>query len=144
MQEPATFRKGSHTNTGVLLQNVPAIITDFSGEQAHFKPRSGSTKMQKAESADNCEPGLFLNNSIITWLSISARPQTRRRVEVDADDLDPDKPPLRLTGTFVRLDGYETICKATNADGYFLKSATMRAKPQNHVVKKRDAQTMRA
>ncbi len=32
--------------------------------------------------------------------------------EVDADDLDPDTPPTHLTGTFIRFDGYETICKA--------------------------------
>jgi hypothetical protein len=28
------------------------------------------------------------------------------------DDLDPDTPPLHLTGTFTRFFGYETICKA--------------------------------
>jgi len=34
------------------------------------------------------------------------------RVEVDRDALDPDIPPLHLTGTFTRFEGYETICKA--------------------------------
>ena len=36
----------------------------------------------------------------------------RADVEVEADDLNPDTPPLHLTGTFTRFDGYEAICKA--------------------------------
>jgi len=33
-------------------------------------------------------------------------------VEVDTDDLNRDTPPLHLTGTFLRFDGYEATCKA--------------------------------
>jgi hypothetical protein len=33
-------------------------------------------------------------------------------VELDTDDLNPETPPLQLTGTFTRFFGYETICKA--------------------------------
>jgi len=33
-------------------------------------------------------------------------------VEVDADHLDPDKPPLYLTGMFTQFFGYETISRA--------------------------------
>jgi hypothetical protein len=36
----------------------------------------------------------------------------RAEIEVDADDLNPNTPPPHLTGTFIRFDGYETICKA--------------------------------
>jgi len=38
--------------------------------------------------------------------------QFQAEVALDTDDLNADKPPLHLTGTFTRFDGYETICKA--------------------------------
>jgi hypothetical protein len=45
-------------------------------------------------------------------VQITGSPQFRAEVEVDVDALDPDKPPTHLTGTFIRFDGYKTICKA--------------------------------
>jgi hypothetical protein len=45
-------------------------------------------------------------------IQITGANQFWAEVEVDTDALDPDTPPLYLTGTFTRFDGYETICKA--------------------------------
>lgn len=44
-------------------------------------------------------------------------------MEVDGDVLDPDTPPLHVTGTFTRFHGYETTRKALahtdRFDGWF-------------------------
>ena len=45
-------------------------------------------------------------------IQITGATQFRAEVEVDTADLDRDRPPPHLTGTFTRFDGYETICKA--------------------------------
>jgi hypothetical protein len=45
-------------------------------------------------------------------VQIAGATQFRAEVEVDADALDADTPPPHLTGTFIRFDGYEAICKA--------------------------------
>jgi len=45
-------------------------------------------------------------------VQITGATQFRAEVEVDTDALDLDKPPTHLTGTFIRFDGYEAICKA--------------------------------
>jgi hypothetical protein len=37
---------------------------------------------------------------------------TQFQAEVETEDLDTDTPPSHLTGTFLRFDGYEAICKA--------------------------------
>ena len=46
------------------------------------------------------------------FVQITGAHQFRAEVEVDAEDLNPDTPPLHLTGTFVRFSGYEAISKA--------------------------------
>lgn len=53
---------------------------------------------------------LMLKHTVL--VQITGANQFRAEVEVDTDALDPDTPPIRLTGTFTRFDGYETICKA--------------------------------
>jgi hypothetical protein len=45
-------------------------------------------------------------------IQITGATQFRAEVEVDADDLNPDNPPLHLTGTFTRYSGYEQISRA--------------------------------
>jgi len=45
-------------------------------------------------------------------IQITGAAQFRAEVEVDSDELDPDKPAVHLTGRFTRFDGYEVICKA--------------------------------
>jgi hypothetical protein len=44
--------------------------------------------------------------------SASGATPFRAEVEVDTDALAPDTPPPYLIGTFIRFDGYETVCKA--------------------------------
>ena len=45
-------------------------------------------------------------------IQITGATHFRADVEVDADVLNPDSPPLQLTGTLTRFFGYATICKA--------------------------------
>jgi hypothetical protein len=45
-------------------------------------------------------------------VQITGATQFQAEVELDTDALDPDKPPIHLTGTFTRFDGYEAICKS--------------------------------
>jgi hypothetical protein len=45
-------------------------------------------------------------------IQITGAAQFRAEVEVDTDELNADMPPMHMTGTFIRFDGYEAICKA--------------------------------
>jgi hypothetical protein len=52
-------------------------------------------------------------------IQIAGANQFWAEVEVDTDALDPDTPPLYLTGTFTRFDENETICKTEGASHVF-------------------------
>ena len=57
-----------------------------------------------------CYRSVMVKHTVV--IQITGATQFRAEVEVDMDALDPDTPPLHMTGTFTRFDGYETICKA--------------------------------
>jgi hypothetical protein len=46
------------------------------------------------------------------FVNIAGATPFRAEVGVDTDDLNPDKPPLHLTGTFIQFFGYEQISRA--------------------------------